>query len=117
MKIRNQKAYKKNRRHLRVRRKVKGSAERPRLCVYRSAHHIYAQLIDDDAGRTLAAASTVKLKVSGNKTDGAIEVGKLIAETGKKAGVSKVRFDRGGYHYHGRVAALAKAAREAGLEF
>ena len=117
MKIRNKKLYKRNRRHLRVRRKISGSAERPRLSVFRSSQHIYAQLIDDDAGRTLASASSVKLKAAGNKTDWAVEVGKAIAETGKKAGVSKVRFDRGGYQYHGRVAALAKAAREAGLEF
>lgn len=117
MKIRNKKAFKKKRRHLRVRRKIAGSAETPRLSVFRSTQHIYAQLIDDDAGRTLASACSVKLKASGSKMDWAIEVGKLIGETGKKAGVSRVRFDRGGYKYHGRVAALAKAAREAGLEF
>ena len=123
MKIKNRKVYKKIRRHRRVRNKIFGSAERPRLAVFRSAKHIYAQVIDDTQGKTLAAASTRKIgKISADDKNGkkiaeAKEVGKLIAETAKKSGVQKVRFDRGGYQYHGRVAALADAARENGLEF
>jgi len=109
------------RRHARVRRKVSGTAERPRLAVYRSNKHFTLQVIDDVAGRTLAAASTVEAPVrsagaTGNKTSAA-EVGKLVAERAKAAGVTRVVFDRGGYLYHGRVAAAADAAREAGLEF
>jgi large subunit ribosomal protein L18 len=105
------------RRHSRVRGKVRGTAERPRLAVFRSITHTYAQVIDDTAGRTLAAASTVKLKIAKNDLAAAQAVGKDIAAKAVKAGVSKVVFDRGGYIYHGRVKALAEAAREAGLEF
>ncbi len=108
--------------HHRVRETVRGTAERPRLNVYRSLKHIYAQVIDDVAGRTLAAASTadeqVRAQVSyGGNIAAAKVVGKAIAERARKAGVDKVVFDRGGYQYHGRVKALAEAAREAGLKF
>ena len=107
--------------HSRIRAKVSGTAERPRLNVYRSLNHIYTQLIDDATGTTLASASTVSKKDEGRKSGGNIaaaqEVGKLIAERAQAAGVKKVVFDRGGYLYHGRVKALADAAREAGLEF
>jgi len=109
------------RRHRRVRKKVRGTAERPRLAVYRSNHHIYAQLIDDVAGRTIAAASTIDESVKAGGGTGNIEaakrVGTLVAERARAAGATKVVFDRGGFLYHGRVAALADAAREAGLEF
>ena len=108
-----------SRRHRRVRQKISGTPERPRLAVYRSNRHIVAQVIDDRAGRTLVAASTVepalRSSATGN-TSAAASVGKLIAERAKAAGISKVVFDRGGSRYHGRVAALADAAREAGLE-
>ena len=107
-------------RHLRIRKKVRGDAGRPRLAVYRSNKHIVAQVIDDRAGATLAAASTheadLKSGATGNK-DAAAKVGKLVAERAKAAGIDKVVFDRGGYVYHGRIAAVADAAREAGLEF
>ncbi|MHB8303412.1 MAG: 50S ribosomal protein L18 [Acidobacteriaceae bacterium] len=104
--------------HARIRRKMQGTAERPRLNVYRSLNQIYTQLIDDQAGTTLAAVSTVtaKLKTGGNVA-AAREVGKLIAEKAQEKGIKKVVFDRGGYLYHGRIKALAEAAREAGLEF
>ena len=108
------------RRHARVRKSVRGTAERPRLAVFRSTKHISAQLIDDRAGTTLAAASTLEGDVRsagyGGNTDAAKRVGTLVAERGKAAGVTKVVFDRGGNLYHGRVAAVADAAREAGLE-
>ena len=108
------------RRHRRVRKKVAGTAERPRLSVFRSNRHVVAQVIDDETGRTLAAASSVEKDLrscnGGNKT-GAEAVGRLVAERAKAAGVSQVVFDRGGFRYHGRVAALADAARQAGLEF
>jgi len=107
------------RRHRRVRKHVGGTAERPRLAVFRSNRHIVAQVIDDVAGRTLAAASTVEKDVrtgaTGNK-EAAARIGKLVAERAKAAGVTKVVFDRGGNLYHGRVAAVADAAREAGLD-
>jgi large subunit ribosomal protein L18 len=105
--------------HTRTRLKLKGSQERPRLAVFRSLKHIYAQVIDDRQGRTLAAASSGEKNsnVVGGNLAGAKEVGKLIAERAKTKGISKVVFDRGGYLYHGRVKALADAAREAGLEF
>ena len=107
------------RRHARVRKKVRGEAGRPRLAVYRSNRHIVAQVIDDRAGRTLASASTheadLKSGATGNK-DAAAKVGRLIAERAKAAGVTAVVFDRGGFIYKGRVAAVAEAAREAGLE-
>ena len=106
------------RRHRRVRGKIRGTAERPRLVVFRSNRGIEAQLVDDLAGKTLAAASWLHLiKFKGSKTEQAAAVGKLLAENAKKAGVERVVFDRGGYLYHGRVKALADAAREGGLEF
>jgi large subunit ribosomal protein L18 len=107
------------RRHRRVRAKVSGTAERPRLVVSRSNKGISAQLVDDLAGRTLAAASWIGLKKSfkGTKTEQAAEVGKLLAANAKKAGIETVVFDRGGYLYHGRVKALAEGAREGGLNF
>jgi len=108
------------RRHRRVRKKVLGTAERPRLAVYRSNKHITAQVIDDRAGRTLAAASTYEATLRSDSTgnaEAATAVGTLIAERAKAAGVERVVFDRGGFIYHGRVAALADAARDAGLEF
>jgi large subunit ribosomal protein L18 len=109
-------------RHARVRRKVAGTAERPRLAVFRSLHHIYAQVIDDSQGKTLAAASTVepdlrKSLKSGGNIDAAKAIGKLIGERARERGVEKVVFDRGGFMYHGRVQGLAEAAREAGLQF
>ena len=107
------------RRHRRVRKKVEGTAERPRLAVFRSNKHITAQVIDDRTGRTLAAASTTEPALRGSPTgnkDAATKVGQLVAERAKAAGVTKVVFDRGGNLYHGRVAAVAAAAREAGLE-
>lgn len=109
-------------RHARVRSRVSGTAERPRLCVFRSLQHIYAQVIDDLQGHTLVAASTVDAEVrtqadGKNKTEQAAMVGKVIAERALAAGINQVVFDRGGYLYHGRVEALAKAAREGGLEF
>lgn len=118
----NEKERLRKKRHRRVRAKVSGTAERPRLNVSRSLQHIYAQLIDDTTGRTLAAASTLdkdlreQVKAGGN-VEAAKAVGKLIAERGQKQGVSAVIFDRGGYKYHGRVRALADSAREAGLQF
>ena len=107
------------RRHARVRKHVGGTAERPRLAVFRSNRHITAQVIDDRSGRTLAAASTTEPDLRGGATgnkDAATKVGQLVAERAKAAGVTKVVFDRGGNLYHGRVAAVADAAREAGLE-
>jgi len=105
------------RRHRRVRLKVAGTGERPRLSVYRSLHHLYAQLIDDETGRTVAAASTTQLRIGKHDTEAAAAVGRSIADSAKAAGVSTVVFDRGGFLYHGRVKALAEAAREVGLEF
>ena len=107
------------RRHKRVRRHMAGTAERPRLCVFRSNRGIEAQLIDDQEAKTLAAASWLNLKkgFKGNKTEQANEVGKQLAANAKKAGIVTVVFDRGGYLYHGRVKALAEGAREGGLEF
>jgi large subunit ribosomal protein L18 len=107
------------RRHRRVRGKISGTAERPRLVVFRSNRGIEAQLVNDLEGRTLAAASWLNLKKSfkGSKTEQAAEVGKLLAANAKKAGVESVVFDRAGYLYHGRVKALAESAREGGLKF
>ncbi len=108
------------RRHGRIRKKVHGTAARPRLAVYRSNKHISAQVIDDDSGRTIAAASTVEADLrsnSGGTVAAATKVGELVAERAKTAGVTTVVFDRGGFAYHGRVAAIADAARNAGLEF
>ena len=108
-----------DRRHARVRKHLSGSTERPRLAVYRSNRYIYAQVIDDVAGHTVAAASSQEkdLRSKTLTVETASEVGKLVAERAKAAGVSTVVFDRGGYKFHGRVKALADAAREAGLEF
>lgn len=110
------------RRHNRVRLKVKGTSERPRLVVYRSVEHIYAQVIDDTAGHTLVSASTIdgevrKLVAGKKKTEEAQIVGQVVAQRAKNAGIQKVVFDRGGNQYQGRIKALADAAREAGLEF
>lgn len=105
--------------HKRIRRRVAGSPERPRLAVFRSLKHIYVQVIDDSAGRTLAAAGSIEKAYEGNGGNlaGAKDIGRLVAERAKAAGVTKVVFDRGGYLYHGRIKALADAAREGGLEF
>ena len=144
-KIRNPKEYKRKRRHMHIRHTVAGTAERPRVCVFRSNLHIYVQIIDDGKGHTLAAASSLKVappkaepapaeekgdgkkgkKKGGKKAkapDGmkilqAKEVGRVVAEAAKEKGITKVSFDRGGFLYHGRVAALAQAMRECGLEF
>ena len=104
------------RRHLRVRNRVSGTAERPRLVVFRSLKHIYAQLVDDTANRTLATVSDLGIE-QGKKGERAAEVGKLIAERAKSAGVTRVVFDRAGYRYHGRIKAVADGARKGGLEF
>jgi large subunit ribosomal protein L18 len=111
--------------HTRIRKKIQGTAERPRLNVYRSVNHIYAQVIDDTKGSTIVAAASIEKgksikgdkRPTGGNLSSAKEVGKLIAERAKQKGISKVVFDRGGYLYHGRVKALADAAREAGLKF
>jgi large subunit ribosomal protein L18 len=104
--------------HTRIRRRLSGTTERPRLSVYRSLNHIYAQVIDDSQGVTLVSASTVAAKAkTGGNVAAAKEIGKQIAERAKEKGIQRVVFDRGGYLYHGRVKALADAAREAGLEF
>lgn len=105
------------RRHARVRKKITGTAERPRLAVYRSNRHMYAQLIDDGSGRTLAAASTLKDSEGSAPKDMARSVGRAVADRAKHAGITQVTFDRGGFMYHGRVRALAEGAREAGLDF
>jgi large subunit ribosomal protein L18 len=108
------------RRHRRVRKKLMGTPERPRLAVFRSNKHIYVQAIDDFAGRTLASASTVESDLRSGATatvDAAKKVGKLVGERAKAAGINTVVFDRGGFKYHGRIAAVADGAREAGLEF
>jgi large subunit ribosomal protein L18 len=110
------------RKHVRVRRKIAGTPERPRLCVYRSLKHIYAQVIDDVSGTTIVAASTMDEAVKGKKgytgnKNAAREVGKLVGAKAIEKGIKKVVFDRGGYLYHGRVQELADGAREAGLEF
>ena len=108
-------------RHRRVRKKVTGTSERPRLSIYKSARHIYAQIIDDDSGHTLAAASSLSLRTAGqeqgDKKERAKAVGKMVAEAALTAQIKKVVLDRGGYRYHGRLKALADAARESGLEF
>ena len=107
-------------RHERIRLHLAGTQDRPRLAVFRSLNHIYAQVIDDASGRTLAAASTVEKELKGSsstKTEEAAVVGRLLAERAKAAGIDRVVFDRAGFRYHGRVKSLADAAREAGLEF
>jgi len=116
------KAQARRERHVRLRKRLSGSSERPRLYVRRSLHHLYATLVDDNGGRTLAAASTLDKSIAGglaSKTnlDAAKAVGSAIAAKAKAAGITAVVFDRGGYKYHGRVRALADAAREAGLDF
>jgi large subunit ribosomal protein L18 len=108
--------------HVRIRKKLRGTTERPRLAIFRSVAHIYAQVIDDTKGVTLVAASSTEKAGEGKKATGgnvaaAKEIGKRVAERAKENGINKVVFDRGGYIYHGRVKALADAAREAGLEF
>lgn len=106
--------------HVRIRKKVKGTAQRPRLAVFRSISHIYVQVIDDAAGVTLCSASTVEKGSSvksGGNVEAAREIGRLIAERAKEKGITNVVFDRGGYLYHGRVKSLAESAREAGLQF
>jgi large subunit ribosomal protein L18 len=116
----NKVAVGRKRRHIRVRKKVSGTAARPRLVVTRSARHMVAQVVDDAAGRTLASASTMEADLRGateDKTAKARKVGQKVAERAKAAGVESVVFDRGGHRYHGRVAALADGAREAGLDF
>lgn len=112
----------KERRHIRIRKKVKGTAQRPRLCVFRSLNHIYAQIIDDEASRTLVSASTLDkdfkdIKEHKGNVKYAKEVGIRIAKKALQSGITKVVFDRGGYKYHGRVKALAEGAREGGLNF
>ena len=108
-------------RHKRVRRKVNGTTQRPRLAVFRSLQHVYAQVIDDDLGTTVAAASSLDKEVRGNtegpKAEVSKAVGKLVAQRAKDKGINSVVFDRGGYKYHGRIKTLADAAREEGLEF
>ena len=121
-KIRSETQRKRLRRAQAVRKKISGSAERPRLSIYRSTKHIYAQLIDDDSGKTIAATSTLEKGVKEQvaemkKMETAETVGKRIAELAKEKGITTVLFDRNGWRYHGRVAALAKGAREGGLEF
>lgn len=108
-----------HRRHFRVRKSVHGTEGRPRLAVFRSNRHIYAQVIDDDIGCTIAAASSKEATVEGTglTVDSAAEVGKLVGARAQDAGISRVVFDRGGFKYHGRIKALAEAARESGLEF
>ncbi len=105
--------------HKRIRSRVSGTQARPRLAIFRSVNHIYAQVIDDGEGRTLVAAGSIEkdLRGKGGNVDGAKLIGKIVAERAKDKGIKKVVFDRGGYLYHGRVKALADAAREAGLEF
>ncbi len=108
------------RRHLSIRHRIFGTSERPRLCVYRSNRHIYAQIIDDSASRVLTGVSTLSPQMKGKKmkpTEISFEVGKLIAEKAQRLGIKKVVFDRAGYRYHGRVKALAEGARQGGLEF
>jgi large subunit ribosomal protein L18 len=104
--------------HARIRQKLSGTSERPRLNVYRSLNHIYAQVVDDQKGETLVSASTLALKLkTGGNVAAAKEIGKAIADRAKEKGIKKVVFDRGGFLYHGRIKAVADAAREAGLEF
>jgi len=112
-----EKQEKRLRRHRRVRGKVFGTKERPRLCVFRSNKHIYCQIIDDEEGKTLVSANDIKITKKMTKVEKAREVGRLIAKKAKEKGIEKVVFDRGGYKYHGRVKALAEGAREGGLVF
>jgi large subunit ribosomal protein L18 len=109
-------AARRAKRHLRVRTKIAGTQERPRLVVFRSLKHIYAQLVDDSANKTIATVSDLGIE-QGKKSERATEVGKLIAERAKSAGITRVVFDRAGYRYHGRIKAVADGARKGGLEF
>ena len=111
------KSERRKRIQMRIRKKISGSAERPRVAVFRSNTQIYAQIIDDAAGKTLVASSSLELKSKGNKTEIATQVGKALAAKAKEAGLANVVFDRGGYLFHGRVKALADGAREGGLNF
>jgi len=114
------KREKRQRRHKKVRAKIRGNFQRPRLCVFRSLNHIYAQIIDDEKGKVLASVSDLKMAKAKNresKTERAKKVGKLIAQKAKEKKIEKVVFDRAGYKYHGRVKALAEAARQGGLKF
>ena len=107
-------------RHKRVRAKILGTKERPRVSVFKSNKHIFAQLVDDNSGKTIVSGKIVssgKSKIKGNKTEKAAEIGKLLAEKAKAAGITEVVFDRGGYKYHGRVKALADGLRQGGLKF
>ena len=119
MRIDKQKQIRRRRRKTGIRKRVVGTPERPRLTVYRSLCHTYAQIVDDLAGTTLASASTLgnKSKESGGNTAAAIQVGKHLAEKAKAAGITKVCFDRNGYRYHGRIRSLAEAVKEGGLQF
>lgn len=112
-----QKNLKRSIRQTRVRSRISGEATRPRLAVFKANRHIYAQLIDDEAGKTLAQASSKDVKVKGKKSELATEVGKMLATKAIAKGLKSVKFDRGGFAYHGRVKALAEGAREGGLEF
>jgi len=112
-----QKRIKRGIRRARVRSRVEGVSERPRLSVFRASQHIYGQLINDASGKTLASASSLEIKTKGKKSDLAKEVGKLLAKKAAEKGIKAVVFDRGGYAYHGRVKALAEGAREGGLNF
>ncbi|MDI3542884.1 MAG: large subunit ribosomal protein [Candidatus Atribacteria bacterium] len=115
-----EKRAKRDKRHRRIRKKVRGSMECPRLAVFRSLRHIYGQIIDDDEGKTLVAVSSLSAEIkgkSGSKAEVAKEVGKLLAQKAQEKGIESVVFDRGGYKYHGRVKALAEGAREGGLRF
>lgn len=105
------------RRHYRLRKKIKGSKDRPRLAVFRSSRHIYAQIIDDNVGKTLIYESDLKISQKGSKKSNAFEIGKSIAQKAIKKGIKEIVFDRGGFLYHGRVEELAKGAREGGLKF
>jgi len=112
-----QKLYKRSIRRKRVRSRISGSQERPRLSVFKASRHIYAQLIDDASGKTLASASSKEVKAKGKKTDSAKEVGKMLAAKALAKNIKAAKFDRGGFAYHGRIKALAEGAREGGLEF
>jgi large subunit ribosomal protein L18 len=120
--VRKEKVISRLKRHRRIRGRVHGSASVPRLCVFRSASHIYAQLVDDELGRSICGASTLSKAIAGElnglkKTEKSKRVGKLIAQLAREKGIEQVAFDRGGYLYHGRVRALAEGAREGGLKF
>ena len=117
MNIQKQKRIKRTIRHTRVRSRINGTEDMPRLAVFKANRHIYVQAIDDTTGKTLAAASSAEVKTKGKKSDLAKEVGKMIATKVMSKNIKKVKFDRGGYPYHGRIKALAEGAREGGLEF